>query len=54
MEEVLVDRYVIFEDELAKVIGERGGTPESLTVESMPRTSGAKRWKQSYKERRKN
>ncbi|CAL5045697.1 unnamed protein product [Urochloa decumbens] len=33
VEEVLLDRYVVFEDELSMVIEERGGTPESLTVE---------------------
>ncbi|CAL5036648.1 unnamed protein product [Urochloa decumbens] len=33
VEEVLLDRYVMFEDELSMVIQERGGTPESLTVE---------------------
>uniref|UniRef100_K3Y2N8 DUF1618 domain-containing protein n=1 Tax=Setaria italica TaxID=4555 RepID=K3Y2N8_SETIT len=34
-EEVLVDRYVLFEDELSEVTAERGGTPPSLTVESV-------------------
>ncbi|CAL5036650.1 unnamed protein product [Urochloa decumbens] len=33
MGEALVDRYVHFEDELSMIIEERGGTPESLTVE---------------------